>query len=286
MFLLVGGDSEIGAATARAMNQRNIAGVATTRRGDEASAGRPFLDLTAPLDDWHPPEGTRAACVFVAIARLAACATDPAGSAHVNVAQTLALIDRLLALNIHVLFLSTNQVFDGSRPNLPPDAPHSPVSEYGRQKAQTEAALIARMNKGAPVAILRLAKVVSPDMALVRGWIDALKQGKPIRAFHDMTMAPAPTALVNDVILALMQNRVEGIFQFTGPCDVSYAETGRYLARRLQADPRLVEETSALDNGLPAGATPRNTTLDSSAIRERFGLQCPDAWPVIDTVMG
>jgi dTDP-4-dehydrorhamnose reductase len=284
MFLLVGGDSEIGAATARTMHQRNIAGVATTRRREQAGAGRPYLDLTAPLDDWHPPEGTRAACVFIAIARLAACAADPAGSAHVNVTQTLALIDRLLAQNIHVLFLSTNQVFDGSRANMPADAPHSPVSEYGRQKARTEAALIERMGRGAPVAILRLAKVVSPDMALVRGWIDALKQRKPIRAFHDMTMAPAPTTLVSDVILALLQSRAEGIFQFTGPRDVSYAETGRYLAARLQADPKLVEETSALDNGLPDGATPRNTKLDSSTIRERFELQCPDAWPVIDTV--
>ena len=120
MFLLVGGDSEIGAATARTMSQRRHRG----RRHDPPPQGRraptrPFLDLTAPLDDWHPPQGTRAACVFVAIARLAACAADPAGSAHVNVTQTLALIDRLLAQDIHVLFLSTNQVFDGSRPTCP-----------------------------------------------------------------------------------------------------------------------------------------------------------------------
>jgi dTDP-4-dehydrorhamnose reductase len=286
MLLLLGGDSEIGATTARTMAGREIAGVATTRRRDRASAERPFLDLAAPLGDWRPPEGTRAACIFVAVARLAACASDPAGSSHINVTQTLALADRLLARKIHVLFLSTNQVFDGSRARLPADAPHSPVSEYGRQKARTEAALIERMQNGAQVAILRLAKVVSPDMALVRDWMGALKQQKPIRAFRDMTMAPAPTALVSDVILSLLQHRAPGIFQFTGPRDVSYAETGRYLAGRVQADPRLVEETSALDNGLPVGATPRNTTLDSSAIRERFTLRCPDAWPVIDTVAG
>src|SRR4051812_11978393 len=134
MLLLIGGDSEIGAATARAMAARNIVGVATTRRRDQATATRPFLDFTVPLGDWQPPAGTRAACIFVAVARLAACATAPAGSAHVNVTQTLALTDRLLAQNIHVLFLSTNQVFDGSQPHVPADTPHSPVSEYGRQK--------------------------------------------------------------------------------------------------------------------------------------------------------
>jgi dTDP-4-dehydrorhamnose reductase len=284
MLLLIGGDSEIGAATARAMAARNIVGAATTRRRDQATATRPFLDFAAPLGDWQPPTGTRSACIFVAVARLAACATDPAGSAHVNVTQTLALTDRLLAQNIHVLFLSTNQVFDGNLPHVPPDTPHSPISEYGRQKARTEAALIERMNDGAAVAILRLAKVVSSDMALVRGWIGTLQQRQPIRAFHDMMMAPAPTPLVSDVILALMQDRSTGIFQFTGPRDVSYAETGRYLAAKLAVDPRLVEETSALDNGMPAGAIPHHTTLDSSSIRRRYGLQCPDAWPVIDTV--
>jgi dTDP-4-dehydrorhamnose reductase len=286
MLLLIGGDSEIGAATARTMVERNIAGAATTRRRNLAGAERPFLDLKAPLNDWRPPEGTRSVCVCAAVARLAGCAADPISSAHINVTQTLALVDRLLAQNIHVLFLSTNQVFDGSRANVLADTPHSAVSEYGRQKARSEAALIERMAQGAPVAILRLAKVMSPRMMLIRDWIDALKQGRPIRAFRDMAMAPVPATLASDLILALMQNRTEGIFQLTGPRDVSYADTGRHLAARLGADPRLVEETSALDNGQPVGATPLNTTLDSSAIRERFALQCPDAWPVIDTVLG
>jgi dTDP-4-dehydrorhamnose reductase len=286
MFLLVGGDSEIGAATARRMAELGIAGAATTRRHHCAGATRPFLDLGAPLDNWRPPEGTSAACIFAGIARLAACAADPVGSARINVAQTLTLVDRLLAHDIHVLFLSTNQVFDGLQPHLRVDAPHSPVSEYGRQKAQTEAALMARMKEGAPIAILRLGKVVSPDMALLRGWINALKQGEPIRAFRDMTLAPAPATLVGAVIVALLQERVEGIFQFTGPRDVSYSETARYLAARFGADPRLVEETSALENGQPVGSTPCNTTLDCSAIRERFALQCPDAWAVFDTVAG
>jgi dTDP-4-dehydrorhamnose reductase len=285
MLLLIGGDSEIGAITARTLAERNIAGLATTRRRDQASAEKPFLDLGS-LDGWHPPEGIRSACICVAVARLAACAADPVGSARINVTQTVALVDRLVAHNIHVLFLSTNQVFDGSRPHAPADTPHAPVSEYGRQKAQGEAALMQRMAAGAPIGILRLAKVVSPRMMLIRDWIAALKVGKPIRAFYDMAMAPLPAGLVSNVIGEMMQERSEGIFQFAGPRDVSYADTARYIANRLGADPRLVEEVSARDNGQPAGATPRNTTLDSSAIRERFAVDCPDPWSVIDTVVG
>lgn len=285
MFLLVGGDSEIGVATHRFLKESGRSSFATTRRTDRGAPDRPLLDLSSPLDAWEAPPGTRAACIFAAVARLADCANDPAGSARINVTQTLALIDRLLARGICVLFLSTNQVFDGLTPHVAPDAPPSPVSEYGRQKARTEVALRAHMNKGARVAILRLAKVVSPDMALIRGWVDALSRGEPIRAFHDMMLAPMPTELVVRAIAALLDDRAPGIFQLTGPRDISYADVGDHIAKRLGADPALVARVPAALAGMPKGATPPHTTLDSSALAQRYGLIAPEPFEVIDEVM-
>src|ERR1700691_3391804 len=112
MFLIVGGDSEIGAAAYRAMKAQGATVAATTRRSEHVAADRPFLDLAAPLDSWAPPPGTQAVCLCAAIARLSACADDPEGSVHVNVVQTLALVQKLLERGIAVVFLSTNQVFD------------------------------------------------------------------------------------------------------------------------------------------------------------------------------
>ena len=284
MWLLVGGDSEIGAAARTNFEAAGHAVVATTRRPDRAATGRPLLELSQPLGDWQPPAGTRSACVFAAVARLAACAGDPQGSAHINVTQTLGVIERLLARDILVVFLSTNQVFDGRTPNVAPDAPASPVSEYGRQKARTEAALKERMADGAPLAILRLGKVVSPGMALIDGWIGQLAAGKSIRCFRDMMMAPTPTALVVQAIEALMAERRAGIYQLTGPRDVAYSEVGRFLARQIGADSGLVTEGSAAEAGVPEGATPPNTTLDSRRLSALYGLEAPDAWDVIEAV--
>src|SRR5580698_10966840 len=100
MFLIVGGDSEIGAATFRALKAQGKAVAATTRRRDRVAPDRPLLDLAAPLGDWAPPAGTQAVCLCAAIARLAACADDPEGSAHVNVVQTLTLVEKLQARGI------------------------------------------------------------------------------------------------------------------------------------------------------------------------------------------
>jgi len=281
MFLIVGGDSEIGAATSRAMQAHGLPVAATTRRRDRVAPDRPLLDLAAPLDDWEPPPGTRAACLCAAVARLAACADDPQGSAHVNVVQTLALVEKLLARDIAVLLLSTDKVFDGRTPHQRADAPHSPVCEYGRQKARTEAALMQHFANGAPVAILRLAKVVSEDMPLIAGWVRDLAAGKPIRVFNDLALAPTPTDLVCAAIIALLEDRARGISQLTGPRDVTYADIGRFLAAYLDADPDLVSEVSARAAGLPEGSTPQHTTLDSSRLRVHYGLEVPDVWEIV-----
>ena len=282
MFLIVGGDSEIGAAAHRAMQAQGFEVTATTRRHDLVKAERPFLDLASDISPFVPPPETRAVCICAAIARITVCAADPKGTASINVDQTLALADKLFTRGIYVLFLSTNQVFDGRAPHMPPDAPYSPVSEYGRQKARTEATLRERIAQGAPAGILRLAKVISPHVPLIDGWIADLSAGKPVSAFSDMVLAPTPIDLVCTAVSRLMKNRASGIFQLTGPRDVTYAEIARFVATHFAAPPSLVKNATARSAGLPNGATPLNTTLDCGRIREEYGLETPDVWEVIN----
>ena len=285
MWLLIGGDSEIGAAAYQSLKARGVTAAATTRRKTQVTADRPFLDLSAPLENWEPPSGTNAACIFAAVARIEACEADPRASAHVNVTQTLALADRLLRRGIPVLFLSTNQVFDGTVPNVAADAPHSPLTEYGRQKSRAEAGFFTRMEQGMPVAVLRLAKVVSRDMPLLRDWSEKLAAGQPIRAFSDMTMAPVETVMACDAIAMLMKDAARGVFQLTGPRDLSYLDIGRHIAAELGVDRSLVGESTTVEAGLPAGSGRMHTTLDSSRLRDEYGVTPPDVLAVVNSVV-
>lgn len=285
-YLLVGGDSEIGTATFAYMAEQGHSVWATTRRAEQLGApGRILLDLAQSADSWHLPADVDSACILAAVARLKACNDDPHGSARINVDQTLALVERLLAQRAYVLFLSTNQLFDGTRAQVPADAAPCPISEYGRQKARTEAALRAAMAQGKPVAILRFGKVVSPGIELLLNWRDKLASGRRIQAFFDMVMAPLPVALAAQAIDALLVSRRPGIWQLTGPRDVSYSAVARHIAERVGADPRLVEAVSASSAGIPIGGGVANTTLDSSRMRTEFGFAVPDAWDVIDALI-
>ena len=281
MFLIVGANSEIGSATTGLLRAQGARVLTTSRRLSEIGADQVHLDLQLPIRDFRIPDKATAACIFVAVARLAACEHDPVGSARINVERTIALIDLLAARDVYTLFLSTNQVFNGDEPNVPADTPASPVSEYGRQKAETERVLLSRITSGAPIGVLRLAKVVSPGMPLLAGWTQELAAGRSIRAFSDMTMAPIPVELVVKSIAHMMRDRLPIVAQLTGPRDVAYVEVGRFLAERIGADPRLVQPASAIENGMPRGSTPRYTTLDSSFIAEKYGLTVPDAFEVV-----
>ncbi len=285
-FLLIGGDSEIATATLAESRRRNMPAVATTRRADRVAAGgRVLLDLARAVAEWEPPPQIEAACIFAAIGHLADCARDPEGAALINVTRTLELAERLSGLGIPVLFLSTNQVFDGSRPQMPADAPLCPQSEYGRQKARTETRLQAMMAAGAPVAILRFGKIVSPGMALLRQWDAALAAGQKVRAFPDMVMAPTPAAVAAAAVVSLLAERARGIWQLTGPQDIAYAAIAAHIARRRGAAATLVEPVAAATAGMPQGATPGNTTLDSARLYDRFGIAAPQPWSVIDRLL-
>jgi dTDP-4-dehydrorhamnose reductase len=284
-YLLVGGDSEIASATFAHMQRRGLSVIATTRRAERLSAGRIFLDLASPLAAWQPPPKTQSACVFAAVGHLVDCHRDPTGSALINVTRTVELVGRLVSWGVHVLFLSTNQVFDGSRAHVPTTAALSPVSEYGRQKALTETRLNSSIASGAPVGILRFAKIVAPGMALLRQWQKTLAAGQPVYPFRDMFMAPTPVGVAAAAITALLTEQCSGIWQLSGPEDVSYAEIAVHIGRRLQADSALVQPIAAASAGMPTGSTPRHTTLDSSSLRSAFGIASPAPWATIEDVL-
>ena len=281
MYLIVGGDSEIGGVATRFLERSGASVLATTRRAADVGPHRLLLDLDTLDDTWQPPSGVTAACICVAVARLAACSADPVGSSRVNCKKTIALVRKLAESGIYTLFLSTNQVFDGSCPNVAADAPHSAVSAYGQQKAVTETALMSMQQQGLAVGILRLAKVVSPGMALLADWQRDLLARRPVRAFRDMKMAPTPIKQVAEAIQCMLADRSRVIAQLTGPRDISYAAVARLVADYTGGGLDLVEDVEARHHGMPVGATPLFTSLDSSFLLNHYGIAVAPAEDVI-----
>ena len=228
--LVIGGDSGIGTALASALASRGDIVCSTTRRVVSAKRHATHLDLTSPdVDSVRLPEAD-VAFFCAAVTGFSACRTNEPLARQVNVTAPTVLARRLVAVGTRVVLLSTSAIFDWLSPHVQASCPPSPITVYGKLKAEAETAFSAF---GSAAFVLRLTKVLTPGDSLFNKWIDDLNQKREVIAFSDHHM---PVTL-NDVVsalLAISKSSESGVFQISGARDVNYYEAALHLASRSQ----------------------------------------------------
>jgi dTDP-4-dehydrorhamnose reductase len=278
--LIVGADGLIGRGLKARLEAVGVPTLGTTRRREMVGDSRVFLDLADDVDGWESPRHVAVAVLCAAVVKLGDCERDPAGTRRVNVEATVSLAQSLAASGVFVVYLSTNQVFDGIRPRPRGGEPVSPVTQYGRQKVEVEERVLSLANPG---AVVRLTKVLQPGFPLFRQWAKDLAAGAPVEPFSDMVMAPVPLAFVAEVLAKVAALRAAGIVQVSADRDVTYADAARHIASRLGAAPSLVRPRPYAEAGLSASLAPGNTTLDTERLTRELQLEPPDVWSTIDS---
>jgi dTDP-4-dehydrorhamnose reductase len=239
------------------------------------------LDLAESNVERMPLPAADVAIICAAISRFADCRERPELARRVDVTAPAVLGRRLTDAGCRVVLLSTSAVLDGLKPHAGAASPPAPSSQYGALKAEAENAILSL---GEDAAVLRLTKVVTPEMALVRGWIEALGAGRPVNAFTDMTLAPISLDDVASGLIGVVDDRGgSGVYQLSGAADVTYFELAEHLARRLGASSSLVRPARAADT-IPSGEVMRYTTLDTGRLSKLTGWAAPRPFELIDRV--
>jgi len=201
-----------------------------------------------------------------AISEPAQCDADPARSHAVNVALPATLAQVAHHLGARLIHLSSEQVFDGTRPPYRRDDPVAPPNLYARQKVESEQ-LVARF---APEtgATVRLPLLGGNSLAGRRSLHERLfmlwAAGHRARLYRDEIRQPCSAENVAAMIVELCERRDAatcGLFHWAGTEALSRVEMGRRVARHfnLPAD-ELVEEAAQADDARP-GAPPRQPDL-------------------------
>ena len=204
------------------------------------------------------------------------CARDPAAARRVNVDGVIRLLEDAFAAGLKPVLVSTDYVYDGTRPLRTEDEPQSPNTEYGRQKTAVERWLASRPE---PWLIARLSKVVSGDTAangVLGPWINDIRNGRPMRSATDQVFSPAFVDDVAGAMIRLAEANLRGIYHVAGPEPVSRYELNLMLVEAIRAvDPCIqasVEPCRLRD--LPfLEPRPLNTSLSVAK------LQAAIAWP-------
>jgi dTDP-4-dehydrorhamnose reductase len=275
-FCIIGGDGAIGGALAAKWRSQGVVTLTSTRRVPRDAENQFSLDLRDSTTISLPP--CDVVILAAAMTRLSDCRADPKTAKEVNVTAPIRIARKAKASGAFVVFLSTNQVFDGSKADVGPDDKPNPASLYGKLKAEAETGLLEDIGD---VAIVRLSKVVGRHLALFEQWRQDLAERRTIHAYADLMMAPIAMTKVLAGIEAVVHRRRGGISHLGGWQDLSYFEAADHLATRLAFDRNLVRRASAAADGVPAEERPRYASF-ARQDRSATGLDIPDARSELD----
>lgn len=193
------------------------------------------------------------------------CEEHPAQavSAHAAAAANFAA----LAGDARLLMVSTDNVFDGSRPDNSEDTPVSPANAYGRAKLRAERTVL---DAAADAVVLRVSLVYGHEPADAGKWLNffaacahRLLRGEPVTVPEDQWTTPVLVDDVAEVTAAVLgaEGPLPPVLHLGGPDRVSRAAWASVVAETLGAPPHLVVPVPRADTRY--ASRPENACLTS-----------------------
>lgn len=248
-FMIVGASGFIGRHTlaqARALGYEAI-GTASQSRSEGLvglDLARDRLTEKVPTSFFKTEEPVFV-IISAAISKIDVCHREPEVTRTINVTNTLRLMEDAAALGAHPVFLTSNVVFDGRAGYYTENEPHSPISEYGRQKAEIETYCRSHHPDW---FLVRLDKVVGDDPAekhLFTEWYRWSQANQPILCMTNHIFSPTH---VGDVAKAVILGCTQGLAGLFNVCNNEYFcrdELARQFFRILGREAQIVCKTQA-----------------------------------------
>jgi len=209
-----------------------------------------------------------------AITQVDQCELDHDACWENNVISVENLIAACAKNNVHLLHVSTDFVFDGTRELLNETATPGPVNFYGESKLAAERLVI---ESGISWSIVRTVLVFGVTRDMSRSnivlWVkSSLEQGKTIQVVNDQWRTPT---LAEDLAagchLAAMQ-KAQGIYHISGKDYMSVYEIALRTADFFHLDKSLIKPTDSTTFTQPA-KRPMKTGFIIDKARKAFGYE-------------
>ena len=253
---------------------------------DVVRLGRPEIDLErpetlAPALKAARPDVVVSAAAYTAVDQ---AENEPERARLVNAVSPGVLAEAAQALGAPILHLSTDYVFDGSKPKpyVETDAT-GPVTVYGATKLDGERAVAQAADDH---LILRTAWVYAPQgRNFVRTMLRLAETRDELGVVADQRGCPSYAPDIAAALLSLARARMRGegqagLYHMAGGGEASWAEFAAAIfegsARRGGSCAR-VRPILTADYPTPA-ARPKNSRLDGARLQAAFGVALP-AWP-------
>ncbi|MEA2281316.1 MAG: dTDP-4-dehydrorhamnose reductase [Solirubrobacteraceae bacterium] len=207
------------------------------------------------------------------------------------VGATRHLVDAANATGAQLLLVSTDWVFDGTRPHATEDEPPCPINPYGFLKAASELVVSERAERATVARISGVNGVHwgardvprAQDAGfgyLVAALVQALRAGRRFRLWEgpglNAIATPTLASEAAELFWRALERGVTGILHCCGAEAVDRAELARRTVAAFELDPELLESGPPPAGALPAVPVPRDTSLDGTATARALGTDLLD----------
>jgi len=203
-----------------------------------------------------------------------ACESDPDRAESVNAAGTRNVVDAAAAVGAHVVTISTDYVFDGTKPTpyVETDVPN-PASVYGTSKWHAESAV--DLSRDVVVRISWVCGRYGNNM--VKTLLKLAADGVNPKFVDDQIGHPTIVGDLVPMLHRIATERRAGLFHVTNQGAVSWYEFAREVFAAVGADPDRVTPIASGDLDPPRPAPrPANSVLENAALRAAGIALLPD----------
>lgn len=191
-----------------------------------------------------------------------------------NVVSSENIIEAAIELNSHLLYISTDFVFDGEGGPYVEKDPPNPINFYGKSKHAVEQLL---QNSELDYSIVRTVLVYGTGKQIIKSnivtWTKSkLEKGEPIRVVNDQWRSPTLVEDLANGCRLMLDQEAKGIFHIAGREYITPYDISMKTAEAFGLDNSLISPTNASEFKEVA-RRPLKTGLDISKAQVELGYE-------------
>lgn len=206
-----------------------------------------------------------------ALSRSPDCQANPPLARKLNVDVTACLAE--LAVEIPLIFFSSDLVFDGQQGNYDESAIPNPLSVYAETKIAAEKIILANPKH----TVIRASLNGGTSPSGIRGFNEELRAawaaGKRLNLFTDEFRSPIPAVITARAVWELAERDQPGLYHLGGAERLSRWQIGELIAKRWPQLQPQIEPCSLRD--YPGAPRSPDTSLNSGKIQSLLSFPLP-----------
>ncbi|MCF7943334.1 MAG: SDR family oxidoreductase [Spirochaetia bacterium] len=224
------------------------------------------------------------------------CENNKTAAAAVNTESVKYLIDMCTQRQIHIIFFSTDTVFDGKKGWYGEyDAPN-PVNYYAETKIAAENLVCAYQG---PWTIFRLSLVFGLTRfgggnSFLSRMLDQLMNSQKVYFPSLEVRTPAYVNMIAGCVVESLERQITGLYHLAGNNSMGRLEMARIIAKNLGFDQNLVRDSSEkpVISESEKGETitranrPLDVSLRNEKAKETFSVHFPDFTEAVNDIKG